>query len=122
VTTEPEPESSAPARTIDLDAARKARTEKLGPAPKIRLNGVDYELPAELPMEPILQIADGLFDKSMADEDKPDAMRAALKALLGEHYEAIRVQLSAQDASTLLRGILDLYGTDLPERSASATS
>jgi hypothetical protein len=121
VTTEPDSQSTSP-RTIDLDAARKARTEKLGPAPKIRLGGVDYELPAELPMEPILQIADGLLDKSMADEDKPEAMRTALQALLGEHYEAIRIQISAQDAAVLLKGILDLYGTDLPERSASATS
>lgn len=116
------PDVSSEPRTIDLDAARAARAEQVGPGPRIRLGGITYDLPPELPMEAILQVAEGLLDASMAQDAKPEAVRLALKAVLGEHYDTLRTQLSAQDSMTLLTGILALYGTSLPEASASAPS
>lgn len=115
--------SDAPAddgRLIDLDAARQARTETKGPAPRIRLDGEVYDLPAELPMEAILVLAEDLFDKDKPPQ--PDAVRAALAAVLGDHYERLRTKLSVPDAMTLLTGVLKLYGTDLGELRASGTS
>jgi hypothetical protein len=109
------------APTIDLDAARAARAEKSGVARTFKLGGKTYALPAELPMEAILTVAEGLLD-SMPNAEKVSAVRLALQAILGEHYDEVRTLLSAQDAGVLLTGVLELYGTSLPEARASELS
>jgi hypothetical protein len=104
------------ARRIDLDAARAARAEKVGPPPVVVLEGVEYELPRELPMEAVLVVAEDL------KKPNPKTVRTAMEALFGEHWPTLRPKLSVSDTMLLLTGILDLYGTDLPEREASASS
>lgn len=119
MTTEPD-ESSAPFE-IDLDAARAARAEKSGERRTFKLLGKTYELPLELPMEAILTVAEGLLG-NMDKASKPEAVRLALKAILGENYEEVRTLISTQDAMVLLTGVLELYGTSLPEARASEPS
>jgi len=107
-------------RRVDLDAYRSARAEQIGPAPVVVLDGEEYELARELPMEAILVVAEGLGEKGKTPD--PALVRSALESVFGDHWPRLAPKLSVQDAMYVLGGILDLYGTDLPERSASASS
>ena len=103
-------------RRLDLDAARAARAEKAGPAPVVVLEGVEYELPRELPMEAVLAVAEDLR------KPNPATVRAAMEAIFGDHWATLRSKLSVSDSMLVLTGVLELYGTDLPESEASASS
>lgn len=104
------------ARRIDLDAARAARAEKVGEAPVVVLEGVEYVLPRELPMEAVLVVAEDLT------KPNPKTVRAAMEAIFGDHWPTLRPKLSVADSMLVLTGVLELYGTDLPESAASASS
>lgn len=108
---------------VDLDAARKARAETVGEGPLVVLEGQEYELAAELPMDAILVVTEELGNIGDGDH-KPDPkiVLSALEGLFGEHWETLRPKLSVQDCMYVLTELLELYGTDLPEPSASASS
>lgn len=111
-------------RRIDLDAARAARAEKVGPAPVVVLEGVEYVLPPELPMEAVLVVAEEFTKAKLDTPEKidPGAVRVAMEAIFGEHWPTLRPKLSVSDCFLVLTGVLELYGTDLPESGASASS
>ncbi len=112
------------ARRIDLDAARAARAEKVGAPPVVVLEGVEYVLSPELPMEAVLVVAEEFTKAKIDDPSKidPSAVRVAMEAIFGEHWPVLRPKLSVSDSMLVLSGVLDLYGTDLPESLASASS
>lgn len=112
--------STTDRRTVDLDAARTARAEKVGPAPVVVLEGQEYELARELPMDAVFAFAE-LLDRETKTPD-PDVVTSALEHLFGEHWPKLRPKLSVHDCMYVLAEILELYGTNLPERSASASS
>lgn len=84
------------ARTIDLDAARKARAESRAKAgigsPVIKVDGKTYDLPAELP----IAVLDGFASLSGGgdgggDLEAVEALGDVLSALLGggANYDAL---------------------------------
>lgn len=93
--------SAGGARIIDLDAARAARAEKRGDAepPRIRLEGTDWELPVEVPVEFAVRFEVG-------------DLRGGLSALLGEDAAEIIESLSVDDLEVLSDGIYEIYGLD----------
>ena len=111
-------------KTIDLDAARAARREKLAPAPELKLLGEVYVLPRELPADAV-----HAFGLIMAGDYS--ALTPGMEALYGgpEQWAAI-VQtakdagdpLSFDDEVFLLEEAFDAYGLSLPESSASGSS
>lgn len=110
-------------RRIDLDAARAARAEKNGPGPVVVLEGQEHELARELPMNAVLawtELLEGMGPGSKTPD--PEIVTAALGDLFGDAWPELRPKLSVQDCMYLLAEILELYGSDLPERSASASS
>jgi hypothetical protein len=108
---EPDPilEAARETRRLDLDAARAARVEKLGPAPVVVVGGEEYELPLELPGAVVT--AFGMVMRGDVSE-----IEGALRSLFGEHYEAIAaLKLSWPDQQLILEGVLALYDFDFPE-------
>lgn len=108
-------------RRVNLDAARQARAEKHGPAPVVVLEGEEYELARELPMDAIIVVAEEMGREDGRPPD-PAIVTSALEGLFGRHWPTLRSKLSVQDSMFVLTQILEMYGTDLPERSASASS
>jgi len=123
ITTNEEPASPATdgPKRIDLDAARKARREKQGPAPCIVFLGVERPLPRSLPAE-VLDLA-GLVSQGQWTGAVP-----AIKLLLGgEVYEQVIADakkagdpLELEDIVFLLEQSLEVYEVTLPESRASA--
>lgn len=108
------------ARRIDLDAARKARREKRGPAPTIVFLGDEHPLPHDLPAEVIdIVAAVNAGDWSIVTQ--------AVKVLLGgdrydeivEKAKAAGEPLELPDVTFLLEEVLDVYEVTLPESKAS---
>lgn len=99
-------------RTIDLDAARKARAEAAGDAPTLIFGGRTIALPNELP---------ALFLDHIAAERLTEALRTILAAEDLEHIFA--QNLSVEDLVALSEGIADVYGLEpgggLPKSPAS---
>lgn len=114
-------EPPAPERgRIDLDAARKARREKRGPAPFVIFFGDRYELPHALPAEVI----------DFVDEVQRGDFTAVTKAfrllLGGDTYDAIVKRakeegdpLELEDTVFLLESALEIYEVTLPESKGS---
>jgi hypothetical protein len=96
-------------RIIDVDAHRQARLEALGPPPKVRLGGRDFELPPELPADVVGALG------SLQNNDFTGLDRA-LDALFGEHVAAIKALTPAwADQEFLLMATVEAYGFSLPE-------
>ena len=96
-------------RVIDVDAARAARLETLGPAPIVRVGGRDFELPLELPSETIYAfgaIQGGDFS----------GLERAMRSLYGDGYDAIAALTPAwADQEYLFTQTIEAYGFTLPE-------
>ncbi len=114
-----EPKAPTPKR-IDLDAARRARREKQGPAPEIVFFGNAYPLPRSLPAKVIDLVASiNAGDWSVVIE--------AMRILLGgpvydqiiEKAEAEGDPLELEDVTFLLEQALEVYEVTLPESNAS---
>lgn len=117
-----QPTPPAEARRIDLDAARKARREKRGPAPSIIFLGDEHPLPHDLPAEVIdIVAAVNAGDWSVVTQ--------AVKVLLGgDRYDEIVEKAKASgdplelpDVTFLLEQVLDVYEVTLPESKASGS-
>jgi len=124
--TEPASEDAAKAtsdRTIDLDAARKARREKQGPRPNVVFFGETFPLPYGLPAKVIDLIGD-------VNDGDFTASTAALKILVGaDVYDALGKKaedegdmLELEDVVALLEKALEIYEVTLPESEASGSS
>jgi hypothetical protein len=114
------PKTAAPAapggRRIDLDAARRARAEQRGDPPVVVVGGKEYELPAELPGEVVTSF--GLVVRGDVS-----ALDSAIGSLFGDKFGEIKaVGLSWEDEKYLLESVLEEYGFELPESSASGAS
>lgn len=119
--TEPAP-TPAGSRRIDLDAARRARAEQRGDPPVIILAGKEWTLPAELP-------ADVVTSFGMVVRGDVAALEDAMTSLFAGQYPALKAAaletgtpLSWEDEKYLLESVLQEYGFDLPESSASGDS
>lgn len=108
-------------KTIDLDAARRARREKRGPAPAIVFYGDVYELPHSIPAEVIdLVAAVNAGDWSVITQ----AMRVLIGGAdvydrLAEKAKAEGEPLELEDVTFLLEQALEIYEVTLPESGAS---
>lgn len=110
-------------KTIDLDAARAARREKLAPAPELVFLGETYVLPRELPAEAV-----HAFGAIMAEDFS--GLEGGMKALFGaDGWDALVKAakdagdpLAFEDEIFLLEQAFDAYGMTLPESSASESS
>jgi hypothetical protein len=115
-------EQAAAGRRIDLDAARKARLEKKGPAPVVHVAGQDWTLPLELPADVVTAVG-------MLTKGDVSAFDLAVDGIFGGQLEAIKVAaqdagqpLSWDDVVFLLESVVGEYGIDLPGSSASGRS
>jgi hypothetical protein len=100
---------SADARVIDVDAARAARLEKLGPPPVVRVGGRDFELPAELPSA----VVESLGRMNVGDLS---GIGVALAGLFGDEADAVSALLPAwADHEYLFEAIMGAYGVTAPE-------
>ena len=87
-------------RSIDLDAARAARSEALGDRPTVRFSGKDWSLPVELP-----------WAVAEASSGQINDLVNALKALLGEQWAEFQAHTpTVSDMTTLVEAIPALYG------------
>lgn len=116
------PPVSGGERTIDFDAARKARREQKGPAPELVFLGNRYPLPSELPADVIDLVAD-------VEGGDFTAVTRAMRVLIGgeelyaelvEKAKAAGDPLTLDDVTFLLESALEVYEVTLPESSASA--
>ena len=103
-------------RRIDLDAARKARREKQGPAPTIVFLEKERELPRGLPAE-VLELAG-----ATASGDWTAAIPAVRLLLGAERYDEIVEEAKAasdplelEDVVFLLEKVLEAYGVTAGE-------
>lgn len=115
--------SVAQTRTIDLDAARAARAEARGdaPVPTVRIGGVDYPMPAELPAGALTAFGQ-IYAAADSDEETVQiaalsGMEDALETILGaETWAAVKgLGLSFDDYEVLLEGAFEVYGVSLGE-------
>jgi hypothetical protein len=99
---------------VNLDQARAARREKLGPAPTLTVNGETYDLPHSPPLA--LMVAVG---EITGDDDTGEGLRTfarAVRSLFGESYEKVIDKLEQAD----LMDILEAYGEgNFPSPSTS---
>lgn len=114
--TDAAPEVKAADRRIDLDAARKARREKQGPAPSIVFLEKERELPRGLPAE-VLELAG-----ATASGDWTAAVPAVRLLLGSEVYDGIVEEakeqgdpLELEDVVFLLEKVLKAYGVTAGE-------
>jgi hypothetical protein len=106
---------------IDLDAARAARREAQTRQPRVRLNGVDYPLPVEFPIDvltPLLGVGLdlGLVARLAADAvnaDDPQAQRNAIGLVLDILVATPELPIQAIDAAqAITRNLLGQDGYD----------
>lgn len=113
-------------RTIDLDAARRARREARGDQapPHVVLDGERYELPPELPADALTRIGElvAVADLASTDDDVDGNLRAlagfqsAAGAIFGPAWDVLATKgLSLDDLAVLIEGALAIYGVNLPE-------
>lgn len=122
-------------RVIDLDAARAARAEQLGPAPKVRFLGREWPLPQEIPAEVVHAVGELVLMEF--DPEHPEDLDPRAMALLGRAIEGVfggqwgKIQkaghkagapLSLLDEGILLEGVIEAYGIDMGESRASVSS
>lgn len=112
------------ARLVNLDdrlaqarsARAAARAEAGEQALSVRLGGVDYDLPPEMPLDAL----DAMAALSQGDAT---GTRPALVAILGPAAAALEhIAVSVDDALELFRAIDEAYGVDMGEASASSGS
>jgi hypothetical protein len=120
--TETAPPAPTAGRKIDLDAARRARAETRGEAPVIVLAGREWTLPAELPADVVTSFGMVVRGDVAALEDAMTALFAGQYPDLKAAALAAGTPLSWEDEKYLLESVLQEYGFDLPESSASGTS
>lgn len=123
--TDPAPDDVATVveRHVDLDAERRARREKQGPAPTVTIVGQTITLPRNMPAE----VLDLIRSTGTGDYTAPvEAFRVLIGA---EAYEQISAAaktagdpLEIDDVIFLLERALVMYEVKLPESGASPTS
>jgi len=91
-------------RIIDMDAARKARSEAKGVKPTVKFGGKVFELPLELPFE----VAEA------ATSSNTNSMFEAIKVLVGtDQWKQFQdLGISIDDVGFLLENIAEIYGVD----------
>lgn len=127
--------SPAKSKTIDLDAARKARREARGDGgetPNVLIGGERIQLPEELPADALAAIGGLMILDAGGDANELAQLGAlagltdACTAFFGDAYERIRAAapggLSLDDLEVLLGGAFEVYGVNLGESGASASS
>lgn len=111
-----------PPRTFDLDAARAARREAKGDVepPTVTVDGVVYDLPAELPVGAlsafgaIFAVA-GSDDGDRVNLEALGSLEEAASSLFGDTWPVLKAKnLSFEDLTALLDFALGAYGIDLP--------
>lgn len=112
-------------RRIDLDAARRARAEARGVVepPVVVLEGDEFPLPLELPMDALASFGALFAVAETGDEDADRVNLAALgsleetaSSLFGPAWPGLKAKgLSFEDLEELLKGSLAAYGISLPE-------
>ena len=127
--------SPAKSKTIDLDAARKARAEARGDGgdpPRVLIGGELIDLPAELPADALAAIGglmileEGGGANELAQLGALAGLNDACSAFFGDAFDRIRSSapggLSLDDLEVLLGGAFEVYGVNLGESGASASS
>lgn len=90
-------------RVIDLDAARAARAEAAGVAPRVIFAGKEYAMPVELPWAIVEAAAGG----------DADALVSAIRLLLGDQWAAFQeAGPSVADMQLLIGHVAGVYGLD----------
>lgn len=114
------------AKSINLDAARAARSEALEEAPTLLFKGVEFKLPIEIPFAIVESAATIVAaERSGEDDDERGGAAAAAiaqmaRALLGEEYDKfLALGPSMSDMNLILESIGDLYAVNLGESQAS---
>lgn len=110
-------------KTIDLDAARRARAEARGDQiVEVQLGGKKYRLPDELPAETVHAFG------ALIQGDY-SGLGTGMEALFGDKWDELHTDaraagqpLSLEDETFLLEQAFELYGMPLPESPASAPS
>lgn len=103
-------------RVIDVDAARQARLETLGPPAVVLVGGREFELPTELPSEV-------LYAFGALQQSDFSGLERAMRALFGDDYDAVMALTPAwADQEFLIASTFEAFGFSLPEYSASAGS
>lgn len=101
---------------IDLDALRVERAEKgEAKAPRVKLSGKIYQLPAELPASFIVSIGD-LQAGDMA------VFKPMLEEIFGDLYGEVLQKMSAPDLMAFMEQLPDKYGLQLGESAGSTPS
>ncbi len=107
---------------VDLDAARAARREAKGEAPKVVFGGETFDLPIEMPFE----IVEELGRLQSAGEDGTlagQAVLAVVHLLMGDQYKAFMAHRpSMDDLTELANGAMKEYGFGPGESRASRRS
>lgn len=108
-------------RIIDLAESRRAREEKVGPPPLLKVSDdLFYELPRSMSAEFVAAIADAGQYVEERDLRLLTLFDVALEALLGvELFAELRGELDLEDRVFVLERALEVYGFSLPESSAS---
>lgn len=111
------PAEDAPAPvSIDLDAMRAARAAESGVGPTVRFGGVDYELPARLPLTMLRNIGGLMRGTFLALED-------TFTALLGADVaKQLFDTLDVDDARDFIDQVGAAYGVSLGNSAASNAS
>lgn len=116
----PQAEDKPNTKRIDLDAARRARREKEGPAPEIIFFGDAYPLPRALPAKVIdLVAAINAGDWSVVIEAMKILLGGPVYDQLTQKAEAEGDPLELPDVTFLLEQALEVYEVTLPESNAS---
>ena len=104
---------------LDLDAARAARREALGETPQIRLGGVTYDLPVEIPY----RVAELMVEVSTKSEaESGSVISDIIRILFGDRTDEFMAQASVQDVGVLFERLVALYGVGPGESKASGAS
>lgn len=92
-----------PGRVIDLDQARAARAEARGgkEAPQIKLDNRHWQLPAEIPVDFVMEAERGNFRR---------AFTFIFDEKVGAEFNEIG--LSLDDVEALAEGVYEVYGVD----------
>lgn len=100
-------------RRVNLDAAHKARAEKVDDPPIVELGGKEFTLPAGLPAIVLVGLA-------RARREELDGFEEALEGLFGDRTrEVLELGLELDDFDVIIE---QAYGEDPGEATASGTS
>jgi hypothetical protein len=102
--------ATAPARTINLDAAASARAELQGEPVTLIFREVTFTLPVEMPAD-------------FALHAQAERLRESVAALIGEKAEEFfTLRPSIEDITELVNAAARIYGVSPGEAAASAGS